>query len=612
MFEFEVNHSKYLKSDLPTDVKDAFTNNRPKFAAVSILQWEEHCTECAMPQCYSTCDLYESRKDGKCRRFVEGISAVKDSQNNLSFVKIIFKQWGALMATGYLNMVSSNKVDKLENKSNQIASLAVSIPDSRLSILGRRGISSRLATRYKKKLLHKFINIEKISIKPDYFFIEIFNPNDFKLDLTFIIRAISGDKNQTPFQQRLNLDYGFHQIKISYSTIKDFIDIDKEHFVSFVPNFENTSELTVSAYFGFLGFVKDDEISLQESQLKQIKIVAWDLDNTVWKGILVEDGAEQLQLMPKIKHIMQELDKRGIVNSVISKNNYDDAFKQLQKFDLDKFIVFPQISWSPKSDAIKAMSSEFNVNVDTIAFVDDSAFEREEVKSTNPEVRVYDAIDYLSLLKLPEFNPVLSTESSKRREFYQNQSKRKAVESSFSGGYLDFILSCNIELYIDKATIDSADRIQELVQRTNQMNFSGNRYQREEIDVLLKRPDLDNYCIRCKDKFGDYGTVGFCVVDNNQPTLIDLMFSCRIQSKRIEHAFITWVLYHYRDSGSSSFNVEYNKTPKNSPAGKVFVDLGFNQVNVDGNRIYYKYNLSDTIKSDGLMSIQFEGELWEP
>ena len=610
MFEFEVNHATYLKSELPDDMQNAFSYDNPKFAAVSVFQWEEHCTECAMPQCYSTCDLYASRKDGKCRRFEEGISSVKDFENNLSFVKISFKQWGALMATGFLNIVRSDNANLVEAKANKVASVAAAIPDSWLSIMGRRGISSRLATRYKKNLLYKFLNNEKLDINPDYFLIEIFNPSIFKLDLTFIIRAVSGAKNSTPFQERLNLEPGFHRLKIPYSAIEAFVDIEEKHYVSFVPNFENINTPTVDAYFGFLGLVRESEVSTQEDKVKPVKIAAWDLDNTVWKGVLVEDGPENLKLMPEIKQIMEVFDSRGIVNSVISKNNHSDAFKQLEKYDLDKLIVFPQISWYPKSEAIKTMISDFNVGSDTIAFIDDSPFEREEVKSTNPAVRVYDALDYKGLVDLPEFNPEVSTESSMRREFYMNQGKRKQVQSSFSGDYMDFVRSCEIKLSIINADIGSTDRIQELVQRTNQMNFSGNRYHRKEIEELLERPDLDNFCIKCEDKFGDYGTVGYCVVNNENPKLIDLMFSCRIQSKRVEHAFISWILFKYKDLGFNKFSVIYHRTPKNAPAGKVFSDLGFSERSNIDEVLQYEFDLSKDIPFDKLIDIYIEGEKW--
>lgn len=607
MFELEVNHTTYSKTDLSADIQEAFERFNPNFAAVSVFQWEEHCTECAMPQCYKTCDLYEARKDGKCRRFSEGISPVKDFLNYQdNIVKISFKKWGALMATGYLDIVDYKKVSTVEKKASKIATIAASIPDGWLSILGRRGISSRLTTRYKKHLLNTFIKNEKLHIKPDYFLLEIYNPNKFKVDITFVIRAVSGSKNAIPFQKHLELDSGFHEIKINYGDIVNFIDIELKHFVSLIPNFELSKKTDISVFFGFLGFVKENDYALVRVNQKAIKIVAWDLDNTIWKGVLVEDGADKLKLMPHIRSVMETLDKRGIVNSVVSKNNYDEAFELLSKYGIADLIVFPKISWIPKSEAIKTMISDFNVGADTVAFIDDSPFEREEVKFANPDVRVFDSINYRDLLGYSEFNPEQSAESPMRRESYKNQNKRKEIQNSFSGDYLDFVKSCNIKLLISKANSHSVNRIQELVQRTNQMNFSGNRYKRDEIEELLENPELDNYSIKCEDKFGNYGTVGYCIVNNTIPQLSDLMFSCRIQSKRVEHAFLSWVLYRYRDLGFNKFSAKYNKTQKNAPAGKVFSDLGFERISANNNVFLYEFDLSNEIPRGELIAIEYE------
>src|SRR3954468_19236850 len=99
MFEFEVDHASFAADELPGDVQAAFAESQGTLRAVSILAWEEHCTECAMPACYATCDLYAPRKDGKCRRFQYGFGYVKGVPNVLGFVsKVAFKRWGQLLA----------------------------------------------------------------------------------------------------------------------------------------------------------------------------------------------------------------------------------------------------------------------------------------------------------------------------------------------------------------------------------------------------------------------------------------------------------------------------------------------------------------------------------
>ena len=113
----------------------------------------------------------------------------------------------------------------------------------------------------------------------------------------------------------------------------------------------------------------------------------WDLDHTLWNGILVEDGAEQIQLRDGIVDVVKELDRRGILQSVASKNNHEDAIAALEKLGIAEYFLHPQIHWQPKSKSIGAIAEALNIGVDTLMFVDDQEFERREVASAWPEVR---------------------------------------------------------------------------------------------------------------------------------------------------------------------------------------------------------------------------------
>jgi FkbH-like protein len=126
-------------------------------------------------------------------------------------------------------------------------------------------------------------------------------------------------------------------------------------------------------------------------------------------------------------------------------------------------------------------------------------------------------------------------------------------------------------------TNESLERIHELTQRTNQMNFSGNRYDRSRLAEILQSPHLDTYMIKCEDKFGSYGIVGFAIVDKREPRLTDLMFSCRIQAKRVEHAFLAHVIGKYTSQAQPTFYANYRKTPRNEPSARVFTDMGFHE-----------------------------------
>ncbi|HEX9063065.1 MAG TPA: HAD-IIIC family phosphatase, partial [Clostridia bacterium] len=117
---------------------------------------------------------------------------------------------------------------------------------------------------------------------------------------------------------------------------------------------------------------------------KKVKCVVWDLDNTIWEGILSED--REVRLKPGIKGIIETLDDRGILQSIASKNDYDDAMKKLREFGLEEYFLYPQISWNSKAESVRKIAESINIGIDTLAFVDDQITEREEVSFSHPEV----------------------------------------------------------------------------------------------------------------------------------------------------------------------------------------------------------------------------------
>jgi FkbH-like protein len=124
-------------------------------------------------------------------------------------------------------------------------------------------------------------------------------------------------------------------------------------------------------------------------------------------------------------------------------------------------------------------------------------------------------------------------------------------------------------------------RVHELTQRTNQMNFSGNRYEKSVLESILAAPELDTYVLDVEDRFGSYGVVGFSIVDNRVPLMTDLMFSCRVQSKRVEHAFLAHIIRKYVAMTGKNFYANYRKTPRNAPSGRVFCDMLLQEIETD-------------------------------
>jgi FkbH-like protein len=339
-----------------------------------------------------------------------------------------------------------------------------------------------------------------------------------------------------------------------------------------------------------------------KSKPRICKCVVWDLDHTMWDGILLEDGPEKVKLKPNIPEILNQLDRRGILLSIVSKNNYDDAMAVLQRFGVDEYFLFPQISWEPKSQSIRNLASRLNLGQDSLLFIDDSAFERGEVAAACPEVMIADAAEYLRILDRADCQAPVTEESKNRRLFYREQQVREYAQQEYGGDYITFLRDCNMRLTIRALEASNLERVHELTQRTNQMNFSGNRYTRERLRELTDRKDIDSYVIDCEDRFGSYGTIGFCTVNRLESRMTDLMFSCRVQAKRVEHAVFTHLLNRYRPLGGDFF-ADYRKTDKNAKTGRVFDEVGFEVLAVkDGvTNLVFRKNMS--IPDDGIAAV---------
>ncbi|MGA8273622.1 MAG: HAD-IIIC family phosphatase, partial [Candidatus Sulfotelmatobacter sp.] len=342
---------------------------------------------------------------------------------------------------------------------------------------------------------------------------------------------------------------------------------------------------------------------------KKIKCVVWDLDNTLWDGVLVEDGPEKLVLKPGIAAIIQDLDQRGILHSIASKNNLEDALQVLKKFKLEEYFLCPQVSWSPKSQGIAAIAQQLNIGIDALLFVDDSKFELGEVKAACPELKILDALDYRTLPERSDCQVPVTAESRERRKLYQVEANRQTVAQSFSHDYMAFLRDCEIQLTVRPMTEDNLERVHELTQRTNQMNFSGNRYDREVLRNLLSVPYIDTFVLSCEDRFGTYGVIGFSIVDRREPRMTDLMFSCRIQSKRVEHAFLASVIRRYIAETGKDFFANYRKTPRNAPSGQVFGDLGMEEIGSSEGVLSLRFPKDREIPDDGVIDVVVDDKI---
>jgi len=295
-----------------------------------------------------------------------------------------------------------------------------------------------------------------------------------------------------------------------------------------------------------------------------IKCVVWDLDNTLWDGVLSE--GDEVTLKPQIKEILEQLDQRGILQSIASKNNYDDAMNKLKEFEIDSYFLYPQIHWEPKSKSLGAIQQSINIGMDTLLFVDDQPFELDEVKSVHDTINCVHADHYSELLVHPSLIPAFITEDSKkRRMMYLEDIKRKEEEDSFTGTSEEFLKTLGMKFIISEAGEDCLKRAEELTVRTNQLNSTGRIYSYDELNHFRLSPDHKLFVCELTDKYGSYGKIGIALVEitDTHWHIKLLIMSCRVISRGVGTVLLTHIMQQAKESNKRLLadfkNTERNK-----------------------------------------------------
>lgn len=276
---------------------------------------------------------------------------------------------------------------------------------------------------------------------------------------------------------------------------------------------------------------------------QKIKLVIWDLDQTIWNGILTED--EHVELRPGIREVIKTLDSRGILQSVSSKNNYEDAMGKLREFGLEEYFLYPQIGWNAKSVSVSNIVRLINIGQNTVAFVDDQDFELEEVKFTLPDIICINAAQIDDILEMEVIKPnFITVDAKNRRKMYQSDMKRKEAEESFEGPKESFLGTLGIELFINTAEKEDLQRAEELTIRTHQLNTTGYTYSYEELEQLQSSEAYLLLTAGLKDRFGDYGKIGLALVELSGDIWKIKLFlmSCRTMSTGAGSVFLDYVI----------------------------------------------------------------------
>ena len=346
----------------------------------------------------------------------------------------------------------------------------------------------------------------------------------------------------------------------------------------------------------------------------KVKCVVWDLDNTLWRGILIEDGIDNLVLNMAAVAAIKELDQRGILHSLATKNNPQEAFTALDRFGLREYFLAPQIGWGPKSTSITEIARRLNIHENTFLFIDDQPFERAEVLSAHPDVRVVPETEIGNLIDLPEVNAPVTEEGRNRRAMYKVEEMREAAFDQANASFLDFLRSCSIELTISEVTSANVSRVFELSQRTNQLNYAGRASSRKDVEDLLagSAGGKEGLVLSCSDKFGDYGVIGFAIVDAECFHVENFFMSCRVQHKKVDHAFFGWLISRAMKHGRNTISTVFHFSGRNQSAQQVLEEMAFRPSSEGG--VYVSPRLQDLPARDIVKVInktKFETEAWE-
>lgn len=277
-------------------------------------------------------------------------------------------------------------------------------------------------------------------------------------------------------------------------------------------------------------------------QPKTVKCVVWDLDNTLWKGTLLE--GDDVQVTPAARELVELLDSRGILQAVASKNDHDHAWAKLEQLGVAEYFVAARIGWSVKSESIRQIAEELRFAESTIAFIDDQPAERAEVRYHLPEVRCYDAAQVPELGALADLTPaVVTADARNRRGMYQAAARRDSARDEHTGPDADFVRSLELVMRIEHATEEHLLRVEELTLRTSQMNATGIHYSHEALRALLDDPAHRVLVVSMADRFGPHGAVGVVLIDIGGPVwhLKLLATSCRVVAFGAGAVLLRWL-----------------------------------------------------------------------
>ena len=358
------------------------------------------------------------------------------------------------------------------------------------------------------------------------------------------------------------------------------------------------------------------------------KLIVLDLDNTLWGGVIGEDGVEGIELSDHkegqrfydFQRQLLEMKKRGVVLAIDSKNNEEDADSAIRRHPAmllreDDFVA-RRINWENKAANLKSIAKELNLTQGGILFVDDNPVERAVVSGECPEVTVPEfPEDSSGLLGFAEelwktyFRPLrVLDEDRKKTQMYRSEAMRRQEESE-SLNLEDYIAKLHMRADIHPMRPEELERTAQLCGKTNQFNLTTKRYTQAEIAQMAASEDHRVYVVHAGDKYGDSGLISVVILarEDRDVRIDSFLMSCRVMGRNLENIIINELAASLRDA--DRLIGEFKPTAKNAPVRQLYDRLGFTLIRETEQGKRYALDLRDYTRQDASL---YESVVFEP
>lgn len=405
------------------------------------------------------------------------------------------------------------------------------------------------------------------------------------------------------------IEYGFHDMidNFNQELMREYRDSENVYIYDFEKFIAKYGENNVFDYKEF--FFGDLKISIKylpvfgQDLMKYVigylgitkKCIVLDLDNTLWGGIVGEEGYNGIKLGPEppgntfmeFQRVLLSLHQRGVILAINSKNNFEDAIKVIKDHPYmilkEEHFASIRINWKDKVSNMKEIIKELNIGSDSLVFIDDDPVNREFVKSIFPEILVVDVVNdpstYVSIIEnMIDFSVLKITDEDKNRgKMYLKQKEISGLQES-TPDLQTFLSQLNLKIIIKEVDEFSLPRTSQLILKTNQFNLTTKRYQEMEIKEMIRDSNFIVGCVQVEDKFGDNGITGVFIVkkESKEEWEIDtFLMSCRVMGRDIEKGIMNYIINKAKENNIKKIKADFIPTQKNKPIENFLSECGF-------------------------------------